>query len=35
MKIYNLKEPKEEGTVLVSLGPPEEAGTQQGGHLQK
>ena len=35
MEVYKLEEFKEKDTVLVGLGSPEEAGTQQGGQLQE
>ena len=36
MEIYKLEEPEEEkDTVLVGVGPPEEAGTQQEGQFQE
>ena len=33
MKVYKLEESEEQDTVLVGVGFPEEAGTQQGGQL--
>ena len=35
MEIYKLEESEEEDTVLVGVGPPEEAKTQQVGQFQE
>ena len=35
VEVYKLEESKEEVTVLVDVGSPEEAGTQEGGQLQE
>ena len=35
MEVHKLEKSEEEDIVLASVGPPEEAGTQQGGQLQK
>ena len=34
MEVYKLRETQEEDKVLVNVGPPEEAGAQQGEQLQ-
>ena len=33
VKIYKLEDPEEEDTMLIGVGPLEEAGTEQGRHL--
>ena len=35
MEVYKIEEFEEDGTVLVGVGPPEEAGIRQGGQLQE
>ena len=35
VKVHQLEDLEEEDTALVGVGPPEEAGTQQVGQLQK
>ena len=35
VEVYKLKDPEEEVTVLVSMGPPGQAETQQEEHLQE
>ena len=35
MEVYMLEGSEEEGTVLVGVGPPEEAGTRQEGQFQE
>ena len=35
MEAYELEESEDQDTVLVSVGPPEESATHQGGQLQE